>query len=104
MLEADQRPHQADAGGEGELVAAHRPEGQIRLAESRFRALASLQRPYGDRSHGPAELRFPDEACIAELRTDSKIPVAARSELAEAAVEPAFLAVEGDQANVAAEF
>ena len=44
MLEADRRPHQAGAGRESEPAAAHRPEGQIGLAEPGFGALAALER------------------------------------------------------------
>ena len=48
VLEADRRPHQAGAGGESELAAPHRTEGEIGLAEPGLGALAAL-RPADDR-------------------------------------------------------
>ena len=41
---------------------------------------------------------------VAALRLDSKVAVAPRAQLAEAAVDPAFYAVDRDQPKVAAQF
>ena len=69
-----------------------------------FGAAAALQRPDDGGTQRPAQLRFPDKAYIAELRPDTKIAIASRSQLAEAAVDPASLAIHQDETKVTAEF
>ena len=102
MLEADRRPHQAGAGGESELVRPHRAKAQIGLAEAGLGALAALERADDGRRQRTSELRLPDEVDVAELRAQPEIAAAAAAgaQLAEAAVDPALLAVGGDQAHV----
>jgi hypothetical protein len=104
MLEADRRPHQASARGKSEFAAAHWAETQIRLAETGLGAFSALERPDHDGRYRPAELGLPDEVDVAELRPDADVAVASRAQLAEPAVDPAFLAVDGDQANVTGDF
>src|SRR6478752_3767285 len=102
MFQADGRPHESCSGRETDLAAAHRFEGQIGLAEPGLGTLAALQRADYDRPERPGELRLPHQTRVAELGLDPEIAVAARSELAEAAVDPAFFAVDRHQAQVAA--
>ena len=96
MLEADRRPHQARARRQCEPVRAHRAEAQIGLAEARLGAFAALQRADDGCRQRPSELRLPDEADVAELRLEVEVAVAgaARAKLAEAAVNPASLAID----------
>ena len=104
VLEADRRPHQAHAARKCCLGAAHRAEREIGLAEARFGALAALDRRDDRPGQRPGELRLPNEARIAELGSDAKLAVAARAELAEAPFDPALLAVDRDEADIAGDF
>src|SRR5438270_4824381 len=101
MFEAEGRPRQTRAAQKSELAGAHRPEGQIGLAEASLRASAALERANHNRPQRPAELRFPDQVDVAELGLDAKIAVAAGAQLAEAAIEPASLTIDADEPHVA---
>src|SRR3954464_8842167 len=65
MLEADRRPHEACTRRECELASAHWAEAQIGLAQTRFSALAALERSDDRRRQRPAQLRLPDEIEVA---------------------------------------
>src|SRR3712207_2610307 len=102
MFEAERRIHEPRARGEGELRATHRFEADVSLTEPGLRAVASLKRAHDRGRQRPGELRLPDQIDVAELRPDAEIvTAAARAQLAEAAVDPALLAIYGNQADVA---
>ena len=104
VFEADRREHQARAGGECDLASAHGLKAQIGLAETGLGFLAALERTDDNRGQGPGELRLPEEIDVAELRTDPEIiSAAARAQLAEAAVDPALLPVDSDEADISDE-
>ena len=104
VLKADRREHQARAGRECNLASAHRSEAEVSLAEARFDAVASLERADDRCRQRPGELRLPDEIDVAQLRPDPEIVATpARAQLAKTAVDPALLAVDRHEADVADE-
>src|SRR5690349_1867580 len=103
MFKADRREHQACAGGEGEPAAAHGFKRQIGLAEAGFGPIAPLERADDDRPERPAKLGLPHEICVSELWAHPELAIASRTQFAEAAVDPALLAIDRHEADIAAQ-
>ena len=101
MFQADRRPHQAGTSAEANFVTSHRLVAQKGLADAHLGSLATLDRNGRGGRQCPAKARLPDEIDVAELRGQPPVAVRAAAQGAEALVDPAFFAIDGNQPHIA---